>query len=90
MRKARSARVACVTHFSTTFDANLCCDNSNTFPRTLAINTDLSSGFPCSVSFVVVDVCVIVEAMEAFFARVKERRKEKKQMRNEYLSSKDV
>lgn len=49
MRKARSARVACVTHFSTTFDANLCCDSTRTLLRTLAIRTDLSSGFPCSI-----------------------------------------
>lgn len=44
----RSPRVACVTHFSTTFEANLCCDNTKTFPRTLAISIDLSSGLPCS------------------------------------------
>lgn len=91
MRKARSARVACVTHFSTTFDANLCCDNSNTLPRTLAINTDLSSAFPCSVWFV--DVCVVVEAMEVFIARVNERRKKREKNKcdwNEYLGWRDV
>lgn len=43
-----SARVACVTHFSTTFEANLCCDNVNTFPRTAFIIADLSSALPCS------------------------------------------
>lgn len=48
INNARSALVACVTHFSTTFDANLCCDKTKTFPRTLAISADLSSGFPCS------------------------------------------
>lgn len=48
MRNARSPRMACVTHFSTTFDANLCWDNSSTLPRTLFIKMDLSSAFPCS------------------------------------------
>lgn len=48
MRKQRSVRVACVTHFSTTFEANLCCDRINTLPRTEAISTDLSSALPCS------------------------------------------
>lgn len=45
----RSLRVACVTHFSTTFDANLCWDSVNTLPRTEHINLDLSSCLPCSV-----------------------------------------
>jgi len=49
MRKDRSARVAWVTHFSTTLEANLCCDNTSTFPRTDKIICVLSSGFPCSV-----------------------------------------
>lgn len=49
MRKARSAWVAYVTHFSMTFDANLCCDRHRIRPRTAAINTDLISALPCSV-----------------------------------------
>lgn len=44
----RSDRVACVTHFSTTLEANLCCDKTKTLPRTLFIKMDLSSGLPCS------------------------------------------
>lgn len=45
---ARSALVACVTHFSTTFEANLCCDKARTLPLTAPISSDLSSGLPCS------------------------------------------
>lgn len=44
----RSLRVAWVTHFSTTLDANLCCDRVKTLPRTEHINLDLSSCLPCS------------------------------------------
>ena len=49
IRTALSARVAWVTHFSTTFDANLCWESCSTLPRTAATIRDLSSGFPCSV-----------------------------------------
>lgn len=48
IRRALSARVACVTHFSTTLLANLCWLKASTFPLTLLINWDLSSGLPCS------------------------------------------
>lgn len=46
----RSARVACVTHFSTTLDANLCCESVKTLPSTDLMSVDLSSGFPCSAN----------------------------------------
>ena len=46
----RSARVACVTHFSTTFEANLCCESVSTLPKTDLMSVDLSSGFPCSAN----------------------------------------
>lgn len=45
---ARSLRVACVTHFSTTLEANLCCDSCSTLPRTAATSRDRSSPAPCS------------------------------------------
>jgi len=48
IRPVRSPRVAWVTHFSTTFEANLCCDSTRTLPRTLFIRMDLSSCLPCS------------------------------------------
>lgn len=50
IRVARSALVACVTHFSTTFEANLCCDKTKTLPLIASISLDLSSCLPCSKS----------------------------------------
>lgn len=52
----RSARVACVTHFSTTFEANLCCESVSTLPNTDLMSVDLSSGFPCSVNEIKIKV----------------------------------
>ena len=49
IRLALSDRVACETHFSTTLDANLCCDSDSTLPFTAVTIRNLSSGLPCSV-----------------------------------------
>ena len=43
IRWIRSVRLACWTHFSTTFEANLCCDNARTLPRTALMIIALSS-----------------------------------------------
>ena len=43
IRWIRSVRLACWTHFSTTFEANLCCDSARTLPRTALMIKALSS-----------------------------------------------